>query len=109
MLYTTPEYWQALLAILEPLEGFSYRPAMGDYYLEYKQRTVGGVFGNRFLIKITPSSLALLAPTAYCIPYAGAKEMLLVEERDPDFIQDLLERTADDLPEERSFRDEVIS
>ena len=103
MLYTTPEFFQELLTLFEDWEGFSYRPAMGDYYLEYKNKTVGGVFANRFLIKITDASLKLLSPTAYCIPFPGAKEMLLVERRDPEFLKQLLEQTAEELPAERRF------
>lgn len=105
MLYTTPEYFEEIKGLLASLEGLSYSSAMGDYVLVYDKKLVGGIYCNRFMVKITPISLELLAPTAYCIPYPGAKEMLLVERRDPEFLKELIVKTAEQLPSERRYRE----
>ena len=104
MIYTTEEYYNEIAALLSPLEKLSWGRAMGDYVIYYNGKELGGLYKNRFLIKITPSSLRLLAPTAYCIPYSGRKEMLLVETRDPEQIKKLFEAVEKEIPARKEYR-----
>lgn len=58
----------------------SSRAMMGEYVIYYRDKVVGGIYDNRFLIKPTESAKSLLPTAEYQIPYPGAKEMLLVED-----------------------------
>ncbi len=72
---------------------------MGEYILYCQGKIVGGVYDDRFLVKITPASLAMMPDAPREIPYEGAKEMLLVEDVDDrDFLAALLPAVADELP-----------
>ncbi len=102
-IYTTEECFEELRQLLSSLEKLRWERALGDPLLIYDSKQIGGIFKNRLLVKITPSSLKLLAPTAYCIPYRGCKEMLLVESRDPEFLKDLFEATAKEIPAKRKI------
>ena len=53
---------------------------MGEYIIYYHKKIIGGIYDDRFLVKPTKSAKALMPEATYEIPYAGAKEMLLVDE-----------------------------
>ena len=54
------------------------------------------------LVKPVPAALERLETAARELPYAGAKEMLLVEEvEDREFLRDLLEAMEPELPEKQ--------
>ncbi len=93
---TTTEYAEYIMSLLSPLEDILLRKMMGEYLLYYKDKLFGGIYNNRFLVKITPSSSEML--TAEEIPYDGAKPMLMIETEDKEFIQILVERMYDELP-----------
>ena len=73
-------------------------PMMGEYVLYCREKVVGGIYDNRLLIKPVPEAQALLPEARYELPYAGAKPMLLVENQDKAFLQELLFAVADALP-----------
>ena len=74
------EYLDFVLEQLSGLEGISYRAMMGEYLLYYDDKLFGGIYDDRFLVKVTASSLELLPDAPQEIPYDGAKPMLLVTE-----------------------------
>ncbi len=74
------EYLDYVLEQLSGLEGITYRAMMGEYLIYYRGKLVGGVYDDRFLVKITKSSKDILPNSEYQRPYEGAKEMLLVDE-----------------------------
>ena len=74
------EYLDFVLEQLSGLEGISYRAMMGEYLLYYNDKLFGGIYDDRFLVKVTASSLELLPDAPQEIPYDGAKPMLLVTE-----------------------------
>ena len=88
---SSKEYLHFILEQLSDLDGISYRSMMGEYILYYRGKIVGGVYDDRLLVKKTRSALECM-PAAVCdFPYAGAKEMLLVEEVDnKEFLQNWL-------------------
>ncbi len=77
---SSKEYLNFVLEQLSDLEEISYRAMMGEYIIYYREKIVGGIYDNRFLIKLTPISLALLPNAPKELPYENAKEMLLVED-----------------------------
>ena len=93
------EYLHFVLEQLSDLEDISYRSMMGEYILYYHGKIIGGIYDDRLLVKKTRSALECM-PAAVCeFPYAGAKEMLLVEEVDNKaFLTKLFEAMYDELP-----------
>lgn len=75
------------------------RAMMGEYVLYYREKVFGGIYDNRLLVKLTPSSIRLLPDSPKELPYAGAKEMLLLDALDDrDFVKELLEGMYEELP-----------
>ena len=75
---SSKEYLDFILDQLTVLEGISYRAMMSEYILYYKNKVIGGIYDNRFLLKITESSEKFMPNAKIEIPYEGAKGMLLV-------------------------------
>lgn len=76
---------------------------MGEYLLYYNGRLFGGIYDNRFLVKITPSSTKLLDGAPEEAPYDDAKHMLLVTEaEDKDLMCELITAMYDELPKKRA-------
>ena len=96
------EYLDFILEQLSGLEGITYRAMMGEYLLYYNGRLFGGIYDNRFLVKITLSSTKLLAGAPEEIPYDGAKPMLLVTEaEDKELMHQLITAMYEELPEKK--------
>lgn len=93
---TSKDYKDYVLSLLSSLEDISARKMMGEYLLYYKGKLFGGIYDNRFLVKITPHSASLLDSEE--IPYEGAKPMLMVDSEDTEFIKQLLDGMYDELP-----------
>ena len=104
---SSKEYLQFILEQLSTLDDISYRSMMGEYILYYHGKIVGGIYDDRLLVKKAKSALECM-PTAVCdFPYAGAKEMLLVEEVDnKEFLTKLVEAMYDELPSSKPRRRE---
>ncbi len=93
-------YFEFVLDQLSSLDDVSYRAMMGEYIIYYRGKIVGGIYDDRFLVKETASSKAMMPDAAREIPYDGAKEMLLVEEIDNrEFLRELIEAMYPELPE----------
>ena len=96
---STPSYLSFVLDQLSGLDDIAFRPMMGEYLLYYRGKLVGGIYDDRFLVKPTPSALALMPNAGKEIPYDGAKEMLLVDNLDSKpFLRTLLDALHADLP-----------
>ena len=93
------EYLDFILEQLIGLEGISYRAMMGEYILYYKNKVIGGIYDNRFLLKITESSEKFIPNTKIEIPYEGAKGMLLFDDfENKEFLVELFEKMYGELP-----------
>lgn len=77
---TSKEYAAYVAEALAPLGAIRTRPMMGEYVLYYQDKTVGGIYDERVLVKNIPEAAEILADASLEIPYDGAKPMLLVEE-----------------------------
>ena len=90
-------YLDFILEQLSGLEGVAWRAMMGEYILYYQGKIVGGIYDDRFLVKQTKASLAMMPDAKRDIPYEGAKEMLLVDRvEDRTFLNRLIEAVADE-------------
>lgn len=89
--------------ILEQLSGLGdveYRAMMGEYIIYYRDKIVGGIYDNRFLVKSVKAARAKMPDARLQLPYEGAKEMLLVDNVDNrDFLTDLITAMYEELPE----------
>lgn len=96
---SSKEYLDFILEQLSGLEEISCKKMMGEYIIYYKEKIIGGIYDDRFLVKPTKSAIELMPDATYEIPYEGAKEMLLVDNVDSkDFLEKLFNAMYDELP-----------
>ena len=95
---STDQYLEFVLDLLGELDDVAHRKMMGGYVLYYRGKVIGGIYRDRFLLKVTPASERLLPEAPRAIPYEGAKEMLLVEAEDRDTLHDVVDAMWEELP-----------
>ena len=96
---SSKEYLDFILEQLSGLDDVSYRAMMGEYIIYYRDKVVGGIYDDRFLVKPTKSATAMMLSADMELPYKGAKEMLLVDDVDNrDFLRELLDAMYEELP-----------
>lgn len=96
---SSKEYKEFILEQLELLKEVTARSMMGEYLLYEQGKLFGGIYDDRFLIKITKAGRQLMPTAEEQIPYEGAKPMLLVEElENKEFLEELVTKTCDELP-----------
>ena len=96
---SSKEYLDFILEQLSELEGISYRAMMGEYILYYEDKVIGGIYDDRFLVKVTKSSREKMPDAELELPYERAKEMLLVDDvENKEFLRELLEAMYPELP-----------
>lgn len=72
---------------------------MGEYIIYYRGKIVGGIYDDRFLVKLTKSAAAMMPDADRELPYEGAKKMLLVDNvENKEFLRELLEAMYEELP-----------
>lgn len=78
-------------------------PMMGGYIFYYKERIFGGIYGNRFMVKITETSKKFMPDSEPELPYEGAKPMLPVTILDDrTALQNMVEEMYSELPERKT-------
>ena len=90
-------YLDFVLGQLSDLDRVSYRTMMGEYVMYYRDKVVGGIYDDRFLIKPTKSVLAMMPDAAREIPYPGAKEMILADIDDRALTASVIKAMYDEL------------
>ena len=95
---STNQYLEFVLDLLGELDDVAHRKMMGEYVLYYRGKVIGGIYDDRFLLKVMPASEHLLPDASRAIPYEGAKEMLLVEIEDRDALCDVVSAMWEELP-----------
>jgi len=99
---SSKSYLDFILEQLSILDDIQYRPMMGEFIIYYKDKIVGGIYDDRFLVKPTKSAIEMMPDAEYAIPYDGAKQMLLVDRvEDRDFLKDLLDSMLSELPSKK--------
>lgn len=92
------QYLDFVLDLLGELDDVAHRKMMGEFVLYCGGKVIGGIYDDRFLLKVTPASERLLPEAPRAIPYEGAKEMLLVEVEDRDVLRDVVDAMWEELP-----------
>ena len=96
---SSKDYLDFILDQLSELDGVTYRPMMGEYILYYQGKVIGGIYDDRFLLKLTKSAKAMMPDAHLELPYEGAKPMLLVDNvENKQFLKELLEAIYVELP-----------
>ena len=96
---TSREYLDYVLEQFAGAPEFRHRAMMGEYVVYWRDKVVGGIYDNRFLLKDCAAARALLPEARLELPYEGAKLMLLVEElEDAPAMRRLLDAVWEELP-----------
>jgi len=96
---SSKEYLNYILEQLSEAGDVSFRPMMGEYVLYYRGKVIGGIYDDRFLVKPVKAASAMMPDALREIPYAGAKELLLVDNvENKAFLKALLEAMEPELP-----------
>ena len=94
---SSKEYLEFVLEQLSQLDGISHRAMMGEYIIYFDGKVIGGIYDDRFLVKQTKSSKALMPDAPLELPYEGAKEMLLADIDNRELMNKLIPAVAEDL------------
>ena len=89
------DYLVYILDLLQEAPLIHYRKMMGEYLLYQDKVLFGGLYDNRFLVKITPS----LAEEGLkqMLPYPGAMLMYLIDAEDKTEVARLVMKVVNDL------------
>lgn len=91
-----------VLEQLSEVNDLTCKPMMGEYILYCRGKIVAYVCDDRLLVKPVRAATERLPAAELVPPYEGAKPMLLVDDLDDrDFLKELFEAMADQLPEPR--------
>ena len=85
---STKEYVTYVLELLREVNGISYKKMMGEYILYKDGKIFGGVYDDRFLVKIVAGLEKYHMKEQ--IPYPTAKPMLLIDVEDLEEIKDIV-------------------
>ena len=92
-------YLDFILDQLSGLEEIDHRAMMGEYFLYYRGKVIGGIYDDRLMVKNVPSAAGYIADPVLEAPYEGAKPMIMVENVDSrEHLEGLFRAMYDDLP-----------
>ncbi|MBQ5314394.1 MAG: competence protein TfoX, partial [Oscillospiraceae bacterium] len=69
---STKNYLDFILGQLSDLDEISYRAMMGEYIIYYREKIIGGIYDDRFLVKPVKSAILLMPDATFEIPYGDA-------------------------------------
>ena len=96
---SSKEYLDFILEQLSSLEDISHRAMMGEYIIYYRDKVIGGIYDDRFLVKPVQAALKMMPDAQMELPYEGGSRMLAVDNvEDREFLQSLIEAMYDELP-----------
>ena len=102
---STKDYADFILEQLSGLDEITTRKMMGEYILYYRDKIIGGIYDNRFLVKPTDSAREIMPGATLELPYDGAKPMLLVDNvENRDFLKELVLAMYEELPEPKKAK-----
>lgn len=97
---SSKSYLEFILEQLSLLDDISYRAMMSEYIIYYHGKVIGGIYDDRFLVKVTKASRELMPEAELELPYEGAKEMLMVDDvENKEFLRELFDAMYPELPQ----------
>ena len=107
MMASTKEYRDYVLEQLSLLDNITCKPMMGEYLLYYNGLLFGGIYDDRFLVKIVENNKKYAMQES--IPYKNAKPMYLVDDMDNlETLKDIVLDTYEDLKKIQSMTRQSI-
>ena len=107
---SSKEYLIFILEQLSGLDDITYRAMMGEYILYYRERVIGGIYDDRFLVKPVRAAVNLMPNAEMEVPYEGAKGILLVDDFDDrEYLVKLFEAILEKInqKDEMNFQKEI--
>jgi len=85
--------------------GFSAWKMMGEYCVYFKDKLIGGIYDDMFLLKPTSSALRLLPTAQRACPYKGSRtQMIAIEEIEKtELFRQLIKAVYDELPQKKRY------
>lgn len=97
---SSKEYLDFVLDQLSGLDEISSRAMMGEFIIYYRDKVVGGIYDNRFLVKPVESALSMMPKAELELPYEGGSKMLPVDDlENREFLHRLIESVYNELPD----------
>ena len=97
---TDKSFIDFVLEQLRGLDGITCRRMMGEYIIYHHSKIAACVCDNRLLVKPVEAAFSMMPSAHLEPPYAGAKDMLLVDDLDDKrFLIELFEAMYPELPE----------
>ena len=95
---SSKEYLEFILGQLSELEEITYRAMMGEFIIYYRGKIVGGIYDDRLLVKPVKSAISYMSTALHELPYEGAKELLVEEVDNKEFLTGLFHAMYEELP-----------
>ena len=96
---TSRDYRDYISGQLEGLD-VRIRAMMGGYLIYYREKLIGGLYGNEMAVKDVPAARAMMPDVEPRPPYQGAKGALFVERvEDRALLAELFEAMYPELPD----------
>ena len=97
---TSKDYKDFILEQLDLLGNITCKPMMGEYLLYYNNVLFGGIYDNRFLVKIVETNKKYNLEQQ--IPYETAKPMYLVDDvENKELLMEIVIETCKGLPSKK--------
>ena len=93
---STKEYRDYVIEELSIIDEITYKPMMGEFLLYYNGLLFGGIYDDRFLVKMVDNNKKY--DMEEVIPYENAKPMYYVEDvDDQELLKDIVLDTCEGL------------
>ncbi|MFA6806952.1 MAG: TfoX/Sxy family protein [Bacteroidales bacterium] len=94
------EFMEYVFDSIKGVGDITYKKMFGEYCVYYKNKVIGLVCENQFVIKKTDIGKELLPNNDEMPPYKGAKPGILIENlHEQNIIKEVIQKTYEQLPE----------
>ena len=89
------------MKMLQPLGDIKCRQMMGEYLLYLDGVLFGGIYDDRFMLKITPCVKRTIPNVSCESPYPGAKDMAVVDNIETSVLLTLIPNMCREIPKKK--------
>lgn len=94
------EFMEYVFDQIKGIGEITYKKMFGEYCIYYKNKVVGLVCDNQFLIKKTLAGKEVLPNSEERPPYEGSKPCIIIENlEDRTMLKEIIIKTYEELPE----------
>ena len=103
------EFMEYVFDQIKGIGEITYKKMFGEYCVYYKDKIVGLVCDDQFLIKKTTAGKEILPNSEEIPPYEGSKPCILIENlEDKKLLKELILKTYQELPEPKPKKKKTI-